>query len=284
MRTEESFALMKSAKDIGVAIDADGDRVGGLLNEQDPLPVGDGEPAFDYRRHLRSLRLQLDAARDQVALTEDEHAARLIRVARRRSERKEVASAAYDEMVIARQGLETLYPQGSFELAYLSGQTPRAPERLHEQMAQTVKLLKQPAVELREPKSDSFSLDLEKVVAKLDPAITDLGDAIGRVDLANKEAEGTLVVKREAIQQLRRTVVWVGRTVEGLFVLADEDELAKRIRKSTRRPLRPSEQAAQASPSEASASETAPPEASPLDEASPPDEAEPASPSASAAA
>lgn len=272
MRTEETFALMKSAKDIGVAIDADGDRIGGQLNEQDPLPVDDGEPAFDYRRHLRSLRVQLGTARDRVAVTEDEHVVNLIRVARKQSEIKVVAKTAYDEMVNARQGLETLYPRGSFELAYLSGRTPEAPERLHEQMVQTVKLLKEPAVELRELKNDGFSVDLEKLVARLDPAITELSEAIGRVDLAKKEAEGTLLVKREAIQQLRRTVVWVGRTVEGLFFLAEEDELAKRIRKSTRRPLRPSEQTAT---SEDSPSDESPSEAS--SEATPSDETQSAS-------
>ena len=114
MRTEESFGLMKSAKDIGVAIDADGDRVGGLLNEQDPLPVGDGDPAFDYGRHLRSLRAQLDAAKEKVAVTEDEHAARLIRVARQYSERKEVATGRYDEVAVWHRALTAEEIDGLF--------------------------------------------------------------------------------------------------------------------------------------------------------------------------
>ena len=244
MRTQETFSLMKSAKDIGVALDADGERIGGMLNEQSPLPAVEGASAFDYRQHMQGLRLQLDGAVKEVTEAEDEHAARLIRVAREQNERDEVAKTAYDKMVTERQGLEAYYPHGSFELAFLKGKTPRVPERLHEQMVQTVKLFKQPAVEPREPKSNSFNLDLEQAAKNLEPCITDLRGAIDRHDRASKEAEGSLVARQKAVKQLRRTVVWVGRTTEGLFYLAGEDDLARRIRKSTRRPLRPSEQPA----------------------------------------
>ena len=77
-------------------------------------------------------------------------------------------------------------------------------------------------------------------------------------------AEGTLVIKRKAIEVLRRTLLWVGRTAEGLFHLADESELAERIRTFTRRPLRRSEE---------SASEESTPEASTSEESTgePPD-------------
>ncbi len=263
MRTEETFGLMKSAKEIGVSLDADGDRIGGLLNEQSPLPAVDGEAAFDYRKHMQGLGLQLGEAKQQVVDAEDEHAARLIRVSRQKSDRDEVGKACYDKTVTTRQGLETLYPSGAFELAFLKGTTPRNPERLREQLVQSVKLLKNPAVEPREPEDDAFSVDLEKVVAKLEPSITDLSAAIDRYDRAKKEAEGSLVVKRLAIVQLRRTVVWVGRTTEGLFYLAGEDDLAKRIRKSTRRPLRHAEQKAEAAASEETPqSEDSPSEAS----------------------
>ncbi len=257
MRTQETFSLITSAKEIGVALDTDGDRIGGMLNEQNPLPAVEGGSTFDYRQHMQSLQLQLDEATGVVVDAEDEHAARLIRLARQQTEREQVAKISYDKMVIERQGLETYYPRGSFELAFLKGKTPRTPERLHEQMVQTVKLLNNPAVVPRAPKSTSFSVDLEKAAQNLEPEVPALRGAIDGYDRASKEAEGSLVAKQKAILQLRRTIVWVGRTTEGLFYLAGEDELAKRIRKSTRRPLRPSEKPA-AEPeatSEASASE-----------------------------
>ncbi len=268
MRTQETFSLTKSAKEIGVALDADGERIGGKLNEQSPLPAVEGGSAFDYRTHMQSLRLQLNEATAAVADAEDEHAVRLIRVAREQSDRDAVAKVSYDKMVTERQGLEAFYPRGSFELAFIKGNTPRVPERLHEQLVQTVKLLNKPAVEPRAPRSSSFNVDLEKVAENLEPEIPALRGAIDRADRASKEAEGSMLAKQKAIAQLRRTVVWVGKTAEGLFYLAGEDELARRIRKSTRRPARPSEQepaeqesTSEETPSEASLTEA--PEATP---------------------
>ncbi len=57
-----------------------------------------------------------------------------------------------------------------------------------------------------------------------------------------------MLARRAATAELRRTVIWAGRSAEGLFERAGEPELAKRIRTSTRRPLRPSEEAAAAAP------------------------------------
>ncbi len=245
MRSEEMFNLKQSGKEIRVALDTDGDRVGGLLNEQHPLPVDDGEPAFDYRKHMQHLKLQLDSSVDRAVEAEDQHGDSLIKVSRLLDERKVVVDGSFDKLVATRQGLESLYPRGGFELAKVSGDTPRVPERLHEQLGQTVKVLKQPAVELRQHKVAGFSVDLDAVADDLESRRLALRTAIDNLDGGRKEAEGTLVVKRKAIDDLRRTILWVGRTSEGLFHLAGEDELAERIRSSTRRPARPSEKAAQ---------------------------------------
>jgi hypothetical protein len=242
MRSQETLSLFKSAKEIRVAIDADGERIGGLLNETNPLPVPEGEPTFDYRLHFQHLSHQLDTAVGDTELAEDAHSARLIRVARFQSQRDEVVKSGYDTLVWARQGLESLYPNGGFELGFLKGKTPEVPDRLLEQLEQTVKFLREPAVDLREVRVRGFSADFGVVAAELETEIAAVQDSLDGLARVRKDAEGTLVVKREAIVQLRRTLLWVGRTTEGLFHLAGESELAARIRKSTRRPPRPSEQ------------------------------------------
>ncbi len=245
MRTQETFHLIGSANEIRVAFNTDGDRVGGLLNEQSPMPVGEGEPAFDYRLHIQHLVVQLDSAVDGMTAAEDEHSIRLIRVSRSKSERDEVTRVNTGKLVAVRQGLESLYPEGGFELAFLSGDTPREPNRLVEQLDQTVKLLKKPAVELRQVRVAAFQVDLDNLAAELESGKTEVRAAIDNLEVARKEAEGTLVVKQKAIDELRRIVLWVSRTGEGLFHLAGESELAGRIRSSTRRPRRPSEEAAE---------------------------------------
>jgi hypothetical protein len=75
-----------------------------------------------------------------VAVAEDELVAEQIRIARLQSDRDELANVNYDMLVAARQGLESLYKRGGFELAHVSGDTPRGPGKLVEQLGQTVKL------------------------------------------------------------------------------------------------------------------------------------------------
>lgn len=266
MRSQEMYHLMQSGKEIRVALETDGDRIGELLNERHPLPVGEDEPAFDYRLHMQHLIVQLSSAVDRAVEAEDEHSNSLIRVSRLRDERDLVVEESFDKLVAARQGLESLYPRGGFELVNVSGDTPRVPERLHEQLGQSVKLLLTPAVNLRQHKVEGFSVDLSAVAGDLESGRQELRTAIDRLDAGRKLAEGTLLDKREAIDELRRTILWVGRTSEGLFHLAGESGLAERIRSSTRRPARPSEKAAEPHAEEPVEGEGSPPDAEPVSE------------------
>ncbi len=250
MMSQQLFHLKQSAKEIRVAVDTDGGRIGGSLNEQHPLPAEDGQPAFDHRKHMQHLVTKLDSAVERATEAEDEHATSLISVSRLQSERDDSVTANHGKLVAVRQGLESLYESGGFELAHVSGDTPRVPDKLAEQLAQTAKLLRAPAVEPRQLKVEGFAVDLEAVAGDLESRVPKLRSAIASLDGARKKAEGTKVVKDQALKALHRTVLWVGRTVEGLFYLAEEDELAMRIRSSTRRPQRPSEKAAQETPAE----------------------------------
>ncbi|MCP3961539.1 MAG: hypothetical protein GY719_27170 [bacterium] len=72
----------------------------------------------------------------------------------------------------------------------------------------------------------------------------DLSTTLDQLDEEEKRADGTMLARREAIDELNSTVVWAGRSAEGLFLRAGEEELAKRVRSSTRRPPRPSVQQA----------------------------------------
>ena len=233
-----------------------------MLNEQNPLPAGEGQPAFDYREHMRQLSGELDTAVEAVVASEDTHADQQIKVARALEERDEVAERGFDSLLSAREGA---FKRGGFEMAFVSGKTPRAPKRLKEQLGQSCKLLRDPAVEQRELKVKGFNIDLGEMADDLEARWLELSAALDHVDSANKVAENTMLANRETHERLRRTIVWVGRTVEGLFHLAGEDELAERIRTSTRRPLRPSERTKEPAP-EASASE-APASEEPVSEA-----------------
>ena len=259
MITQAAFALFQSAKEIRVALVAAGLRVAELLNEQHPPPVVDGQPLFCYHKQVRHLIYELETAEGGVTDAENAHMKQEVRVSRLRTERDEKADENFDKLVAARRGLDGLQgAKGSFETAYVSGTAPRRPKKLLEQMAQSVTLLKDPAVEPRELKVAGFNVDYPTVADDLESSMTDLRDIIDRLDEENKLAEGTMLARQQAIADLRSTVIWAGRTAEGLFHRAGEHELATRIRTSTRRPLRPSETAEEQTAAEEETSGEAP--------------------------
>ncbi len=99
MRSQELFYLKQSGKEIRVALDTDGDRIGGLLNEEFPLPVGEDQPTFDYRQHVQNLSTQLGSAIDHAVEAEDQHGTSLIQVSRLRDERNLATDEGFDKLV-----------------------------------------------------------------------------------------------------------------------------------------------------------------------------------------
>ena len=245
MRTQAAFSLLKSAREIRVALVTAGVRIARMLTEKYPPPKVNGRPLIDYGNQVQHLVHELQTAEGGVIDAEDAHMKQEVRVSRLRTERNERARDGHDKLVAARQGLDGLQgAKGSFETAFVSGTAPRHPEKLVEQLAQSVTLLKDPAVEPRKLKVAGFGIDYSTVATDLESEMVGLRDTLGQLDEQSKLAEATMLARKEAIAELKSTVIWAGRTAEGLFHRAGEHELADRIRTSTRRPLRPSEQAA----------------------------------------
>ena len=244
MRTQAAFGLVQTAREIRVALVSAGERVIGLLTRKYPPPEIDGEPLFDYGKQVEHLKHELDSAESKVIAAEDEHMRKDVVVSRLRTERDEIVDANHDKLAAARQGLDGAHgDKAGFETAFVSGKTPRNPRKLEGQLEQSAKLLREPAVEPRKLRIAGFDVDYSTVADDLDAGRLEVRDVADRLDLANKEAEGTMLARREAIDELQSTVIWAGRSAEGLFHRAGEHELAKRVRSSTARPPRPSEQA-----------------------------------------
>ncbi len=247
MRTQGAFALLEGAKEIRVALVAAGLRIAGLLAERYPPPVVDGAPLFDYGKQVQHLIFGLETGEGEVVAAEDAHMKQEVKVSRLRTERDEKAKDNHGKLVAVRQGFDGLHgDKGSFEAAFVKGKVPRNAKRLVGQLEQSVTLLNDPAVAPRTLKVAGFNVEYSAVASDLEAGRLDLKATVDQLDEVSKLAEGTMLARREAIDELRRTVIWAGRSAEGLFERAGESELAKRIRTSTRRPLRPSEEQAAA--------------------------------------
>ncbi len=243
MRSQTAFALLKSAKEIRIALDANGSQIAAALTKKYPPLIVDEQPLIDYSRQIQHLVHDLRTAETQVLETEDAHMKQEVRVSRLRTERDESTLTNYDKLVAARQGLDGLQgDKGSFETVFVAGRAPRQAERLLDQLAQSVALLDDPPVALRNPKIAGFGIDPAAMARDLEAGMAELSAIVDRLDAENKLTESTMLARRDAIAELSSTVIWAGRTAEGFFQRANELELAKRIRTSTRRPLRPSEE------------------------------------------
>ncbi len=247
MRSQATFLLMQTAREILLALVTAGSRVAGLLTEKYPPPEVDGQPLVSYDNQVKHLKHELESAEAKVVAAEDEHMKKEVVVSRRKTERDEVAADNHEKLVATRQGLDGLQGgKAGFETVFVKGTSPKSPLKLEGQLEQSVTLLREPAVEPRKLRIAGFEVNYSTVADDLESGLVELRQANGRLDLARKEAEASMLNRRESIDELRGTVIWAGRSSEGLFHRAGEQELAKRIRSSTSRPARASEQQAAA--------------------------------------
>ncbi|MCP3958714.1 MAG: hypothetical protein GY719_12745 [bacterium] len=158
-------------------------------------------------------------------------------------------------------------------------QTPQQAGELHEQTANLLVHLSDPAQALPASRFKTLNLDPVELAAEMRPLVEGLGQMVEEVGREERQTDATLITRIEAFEAFNRTFLWIARMVESLFRLADLPEVAKRVRPSTRRRGLTAEVEAEASETETEDAETADqdgtPEASPED----PSEDQPEAPS-----
>ncbi len=136
---------------------------------------------------------------------------------------------------------------------------------MREQMLEFLERLRAPetAAKLGQPQPGRSAIELEPLADAVGGEIEAYKALMTEIREQRKRADETLIAKRQAIKENRRTIVNVARVQEGLYRLAGLDELADRIRAATprRRKAKPpeTEKAAEASAAERPQSETTAP-------------------------
>lgn len=133
----------------------------------------------------------------------------------------------------------------AFRAAYGSDTTvdigfaSRQPERADEMFEQAQHLLDRLAKDgsgLPESRFSNVFLDPANLAAEVEPQIMRLGEAVDNANREARQAESTKLAKDDAVAAFDRTFLWAARCVESMFKLVELDEIAKRVRPSTRRP------------------------------------------------
>jgi hypothetical protein len=277
MRTRGVFQRLTSVEEVQASLRTFGGGVATLLDERS-APPGDGATPVSHQRVFDNLGSDLETARLGLVGAEDEHVRQQVRISNLQDESDRLVSELYDQQVAVRQTVTGLFgAKRGFELTAVSGSTPRARKDLEEQVDQTVKLLKDPAIEvppLRVRGGVEISLvglaeGLEAGQAELHAARTALLDA-------RKAGARTLLAKYAAMADFDRVFPAAAGILERFFRLAGEVELADRIRTAIRRVTR-----RQGAEDEEVPEETAPPaggepgDGAPGDSPAPPEPAEP---------
>ncbi len=203
----------------------------------------------------------LEASAAEVRESDRAHRKTRVRLSDARRDRNGKMSLITAAHRALRQSFTGTYGAASLPLVGLGEAPVRPLLAVREQMREVVGRMRDPqlATALPAPLAGQKPIDLESVADARDDEIGDLEVQMGRVGALRKQKDEALVARDEAMKRNRRVYSNVGRLLEGVYRLAGLDELANRIRATTRAARRKAE----AEPEEAPAEAPPEPEAAP---------------------
>ncbi len=240
MRRKEVSKRLGSADEVQASLIAHRGRIGDRLEVRYP-PLPDME--FSYQVMFDHMEAYLVDVTRRLVEAEDRHVHQLTQVRQLRSQRNVETTDVYDKQTAVRGILASVYRDQAFAVA-VSGSTPPYSKALAEQVDQTAKFLRSPQVNPPTKKVDG--VDFSAMAKDLETGYQRLIQVRAELAEATKIADATRQATYRAIDTFDDLFLWVARSLEGLFRLAGEQELADRVRTSAHRVTR--RQAAQQQP------------------------------------
>ncbi len=256
-------ARIQSCRTVVWAIDTFGGR---LVDELDPsfTPLlGEGqEMPFETQLELFKKKLILD--RDQLVAADRAYRDQRAWESLVRGRRDAAVTEVNRDVVDLNGALTGVYtPEKLTELGF-PRRMPRGPEELSEQASYLKVRLSDPDLDLTGAR---FELQVEpsNLVAKLSGSSETLSQMIDELAREERKTEALKLAKDDALSVYNSSFLWIARTVESLLRLAGLDEVARRVRPSSRRKGETEhrgedDEAEDAAPSQASPTEADPPE------------------------
>ncbi len=242
MRRVRVLNPITSIEEVQASLDTFGGRIADRLDARRPLPEDGGDTpsaSFRYRDVFDDLGHDLESLRLKVIGAEDERVRRLARATAVRRQADELKTGLQEQQVAIRKIFGGAYDSGrDFELAAISGETPRTLKALEEQVDQTVKLLREPVVDEPTVKVSGVDIDFGKVADGLESMLKDLRQKRAELDRLRKALGESKVLVDQALEEFRASFPWVAQALEAYARWAGERELADRIRTSIRRVTR----------------------------------------------
>lgn len=131
-------------------------------------------------------------------------------------------SSAYDDDQLAEAGFARI--------------NARQPEELLEQAAYLAVRLRQPDLEFSDSHIGNFEVEASTLAPELEPLVEDLRQKLSELHREVRLTEASQQAKNEAMDEFNHGFLWIARSVESKLQLAGMEELAARVRPSSRRP------------------------------------------------
>jgi hypothetical protein len=216
-----------------------GPRVSAVLTEKFGPRLGEEETVPDFQQFQQFFLGILQAARGRVVASEAEHVDELAGDGEKRTLRDEAYDGLKSVILEQRDFFAGTFGPGQAERMGFPSRIGRWHMELLRQGDHLVKHLTDPAAELPPPRFAGVSVDLAQAAAPILPAVERLRSTMDEAGRELKMAELTQVDRNRAMEELDTTLLWSARSLEAIYRLAGETELADRIRPAARRPGRP---------------------------------------------
>ncbi|MEE8522383.1 MAG: hypothetical protein V3T72_00510, partial [Thermoanaerobaculia bacterium] len=216
-----------------------GPRVSDVLTEKFGPRLEEGETVPDFQQVQLFFLGILQAARFRMAEAEAKHVDELAGDDERRTLRQQAFDGLKSTILEQRDFFAGAFGPDQAEMLGFPPQIGRSPMALLRQGERLVQHLTDPTAELPPPRLGQVTLDLVETAASVAPEVEALRSSMDVVGREVKLAQATRLDRDRAVEELDATLLWVARSLEAIYRLAGETELADRIRPATRRPGRP---------------------------------------------
>lgn len=210
--------------------------------------AAEGDPPVNVRQQLVQLRLSIDANREILEGFDDGVVDKILNTDKVSSEVSVLTEKVTKKLRFARDTTRNLFGPAALERTALKEPLPRRPLRISEraQLVQSSflspKLNIQPVIDLS--KTGEENAWTPAILAQaFEPESSQLDFVLGARYAGNRENIGARALRQEGIKQFDRNMRGIVRIVQGMFLLADRDDLVTRfstsLRRFTRRPNQP---------------------------------------------
>ncbi|MEE8525437.1 MAG: hypothetical protein V3T72_15985 [Thermoanaerobaculia bacterium] len=228
----------------------------------DDLPEGGLMPDWDGLQETHAARLAGSAR--AIRGTEQHHRRNAAEMSGYRKQRHAIVNRLLRGYRDLRNSVEGTYPEEALTVIGLEEQPIRRFVAVREQMPEVLERLRDPELQSRmpEPLAGHQALDFDHFAGAMAADIELLEGSMETIRQMQKILDESLLAKREALKDNRRTYLYLARIQEGYYRLAGLDDLADRIRTEVFR-LSPRKKEAPAEPPAEAASSASSPAAEP---------------------